>query len=454
MQATIGCLSRIVSRTLVNNVVNGKEASSSSNSNISQQPTRNLTHSASAQSVATNEIAEDYDSGHDHARLLTAVSGFPKSKGGYNIDHILKGQIGDDAYFTARHVDDWTNGGTSAGRAVTIPSPDHTASSPPSPLSSSPSTVPSAESLRSRINSHRRNSISVGDDRVHSVEQLLNPLNISENSVTSTRTSSSLNGLPTTSTHPRLRHCSSNSADVIGVADGVGGWRQYGIDPGQFSFRLMQSCERLVSSGYFASNQPARLLAQGFSEMQQCKKPVIGSSTACVAMLSHADGKLYSANIGDSGLLIVRDDKVVHRSAEQQHYFNTPFQLSLPPSEMASDVLSDRPEAADRYEFNVEDGDVIILATDGVFDNVPDALLVEQVSSIKGCTNDLVKIQQCCNSIAFLARQLSRDDNFLSPFAKNARRNGYADVSGGKEDDVTVMLAAVSLGANYSTSNR
>ena len=90
MQATIGCLSRIVSRTLVNNVVNGKEASSSSNSNISQQPTRNLTHSASAQSVPTNEIAEDYDSGHDHARLLTAVSGFPKSKGGYNIDHILK----------------------------------------------------------------------------------------------------------------------------------------------------------------------------------------------------------------------------------------------------------------------------------------------------------------------------------------------------------------------------
>ena len=76
----------------------------------------------------------------------------------------------------------------------------------------------------------------------------------------------------------------------------MGGWRQYGIDPGQFSFRLMQSCERLVTSGYFASNQPARLLAQGFSEMQQCKKPVIGSSTACVAMLSHADGKVRYEN--------------------------------------------------------------------------------------------------------------------------------------------------------------
>jgi hypothetical protein len=163
-------------------------------------------------------------------------------------------------------------------------------------LSSSPSTVPSAASLRSRINSHRRNSL--GDDEVNSVEQLLNPLNISGNSSsTSSAASSTLTGLQSSGSHSRTRHCSSNSADVIGVADGVGGWRQYGIDPGQFSFQLMQSCERLVKSGYFVSDQPARLLAQGFSEMQERKKPVIGSSTACLAMLSHTDGKVISHNI-------------------------------------------------------------------------------------------------------------------------------------------------------------
>ena len=55
------------------------------------------------------------------------------------------------------------------------------------------------------------------------------------------------------------------------------------------------------------------------------------------------------------------------------------FQLSLPPSEMASDVLSDLPESADRYEFNVQDGDVIIMATDGIFDNVPDSILVAEI---------------------------------------------------------------------------
>ena len=97
--------------------------------------------------------------------------------------------------------------------------------------------------------------------------------------------------------------------------------------------------------------------------MQEKKQQIIGSSTACLLMLSHTDLKLYTANIGDSGFLVVRHGAVVHRSHEQQHYFNTPFQLSLPPTELQSEVLSDRPESADQYEFSVEDGDVILLVS-------------------------------------------------------------------------------------------
>jgi len=95
--------------------------------------------------------------------------------------------------------------------------------------------------------------------------------------------------------------------------------------------------------------------------MQENKQQIIGSSTACLMMLSHTDLKLYTANIGDSGFLVLRQGEVVHRSQEQQHYFNTPFQLSLPPPELQSEVLSDRPESADQYEFSVEDGDVILM---------------------------------------------------------------------------------------------
>ena len=47
--------------------------------------------------------------------------------------------------------------------------------------------------------------------------------------------------------------------------------------------------------------------------MQESKAQVIGSSTACLMMLSHSDLKLYTPNIGDSGFLVVRRGEVVHR---------------------------------------------------------------------------------------------------------------------------------------------
>ena len=45
-----------------------------------------------------------------------------------------------------------------------------------------------------------------------------------------------------------------------------------------------------------------------------------------------------------------------------------------------------------RYEFHVQDGDVIVMATDGIFDNVPDSLLVAEINTIQGST-DPAKIQ-------------------------------------------------------------
>jgi len=302
------------------------------------------------------------------SRLVTAVSGFPKPGSSYNIDNILKGQIGDDAYFVARHVDEWSNNDF-------------------------------ADSIAAELSA---------DTTAAAIEPVV-----------------------------------GTNADVIGVADGVGGWRAYGVDPGLFSVNLMKCCERLVLAGYFAGNQPAKLLAQGFREMQENKQPIIGSSTACLMMFSHVDLKLYTANIGDSGFLVLRQGEVVHRSQEQQHYFNTPFQLSLPPTELVSQVLSDQPESADQYEFSVEDGDVILLATDGIFDNVPDTLLIQEMHKVQHC-KDFNTIQQTANSIALMARELSRDPKYLSPFCVNALAAGI-EAEGGKPDDITVLLATVSL---------
>lgn len=236
---------------------------------------------------------------------------------------------------------------------------------------------------------------------------------------------------------------STSNADVLGVADGVGGWRSYGIDPGEFSSFLMKTCERLVHCVNFNPQRPVNLLAYSYCELLEQKKPILGSSTACVLVLNRENSTVYTANIGDSGFMVVRKGEIVHKSDEQQHYFNTPFQLSLPPPGHDHNVLSDSPDSADTLSFAVKEGDVILVATDGVFDNVPEKLLLDVLKEVEGVT-DPVKLQMTANSLALMARSLSFDSDFMSPFAINARRNNI-NATGGKPDDITVVLATVAM---------
>lgn len=106
----------------------------------------------------------------------------------------------------------------------------------------------------------------------------------------------------------------------------------------------------------------------------------VGSSTACILILNRENNTISTANIGDSGYLVWRRGKVAHQSQEQTHYFNTPFQLSTP---YINNILSDRPESANQHTFAVEDGDIILVATDGVFDNVPENLLQEMLKQVR-----------------------------------------------------------------------
>lgn len=61
-----------------------------------------------------------------------------------------------------------------------------------------------------------------------------------------------------------------------GVADGVGGWRDYGVDPSQFSRTLMKTCERLVKEGRFMPSNPVGVLTSSYYELLQNKVPLLG----------------------------------------------------------------------------------------------------------------------------------------------------------------------------------
>lgn len=234
---------------------------------------------------------------------------------------------------------------------------------------------------------------------------------------------------------------SSPRCDTLGVADGVGGWRIYGIDPGQFSGFLMRSCERLVRSGEYDTGRPEELLARAYCNLLEQKQPILGSCTACVMALHRDSNTLHAANIGDSGLLVIRDGYIVCRSMEQQHHFNTPYQLAVAPPGHELNVLTDGPECAALLQFDMKRGDIVILATDGVYDNVSEEMLLQTLSSASG-TVDPVKLQLYANSVALIARSLSFNPNHDSPFSQHAKRHNI-NAPGGKPDDITVILASV-----------
>lgn len=244
---------------------------------------------------------------------------------------------------------------------------------------------------------------------------------------------------------------SQKNCDVLGVADGVGGWSSVGIDPSVFSSSLMKQCKRFIEKDDLATfettpdtpmalNTPIKILDEAYKSLIQRKdEQLIGSATACIILFDYTTNNLISANLGDSGFVVIRNDRIIHRSVEQQHYFNCPYQLAIYPKNVQN-VQQDKPDSAFVSVFQLAEGDLICLATDGLWDNLSDELLLKILKEKIQNHDDLAG---AAKKIVENAVQISLDNTYLTPFAISARQN-HLDYTGGKPDDITVLLARVS----------
>ncbi|RYO91329.1 hypothetical protein DL766_002000 [Monosporascus sp. MC13-8B] len=167
---------------------------------------------------------------------------------------------------------------------------------------------------------------------------------------------------------------------ALGIADGVGGWEESGVDPGDFSHGF---CNYMASAAWeykAAENSvplsPKALMQMGYDHVCKDRSIYAGGSTACVAIATE-DGKLEVANLGDSGFVQLRLNAVHSYSEPQTHAFNTPYQLSIVPASMLARAaafggaqLCDYPKDADLTRHNLKHGDILIFASDGVWDNL------------------------------------------------------------------------------------
>ncbi|KAJ0577855.1 putative protein-serine/threonine phosphatase [Helianthus annuus] len=222
--------------------------------------------------------------------------------------------------------------------------------------------------------------------------------------------------------------CSDKPA--IGVADGVGGWVDLGIDAGIYARELMYNSLTAVLDEPTDSTDPVRVLERAHSNTKSK-----GSSTACIIALTHQC--LSAINLGDSGFMVIRNGCTVFRSPAQQHNFNFTYQL-------ANGSNGDSPSSGQVFSIPVAPGDVIVAGTDGLFDNLyNNDITAVVVLAIRAGLGPQVMAQK----IAALARQRAQDKDRPTPFSAAAQEAGFR-YYGGKLDDITVVVSYITTSNN------
>ncbi|PCH34723.1 hypothetical protein WOLCODRAFT_124897 [Wolfiporia cocos MD-104 SS10] len=219
------------------------------------------------------------------------------------------------------------------------------------------------------------------------------------------------------------------------------------------------------------------------------KRLIEGSSTALLAVLEHPTARsrsrphgLFSpsprtapgpaviriAHLGDSMGMLIRGDEIVWRTDEMWWNFNTPVQLGP--------ASPTRPRDAQVCTLPVQADDILILASDGLSDNLWDEDVLDEVvrarrpflaaasasatpaqqTGVRGQLGRQALAAMLSEALCSRARRVaemrrsphrkegeSDGEDEEIPFARRAREHGKA-FRGGKPDDISVLVAVVS----------
>lgn len=224
------------------------------------------------------------------------------------------------------------------------------------------------------------------------------------------------------------------SLSAFGLADGVGGWVDRGVDAGKFSRALLRHVHKRMRSRSAALQRVdlPGVASEAFQAVRQ--ESFKGSCTLLLGQLQQDAVSLL--NLGDCGILVLRpmeqlprfhggtvttQMRNLYRSSSMLHRRNLPLQLSSEDKDLS------RLSHYDLVTLKLRRGDLLIAGTDGLFDNIGDLEL---------------------KSMA-LAHHKGRDrsaqalaDTLLQRAADAARAPAEFG-PGGKLDDIAIVVAEV-----------
>ena len=230
---------------------------------------------------------------------------------------------------------------------------------------------------------------------------------------------------------------------LLAVADGVGGWSTVpGANPSAYSRSLLDALYQFLLKGdlssAIASTGPAQLLYDSVDKACLQVRHILGSSTLSFALLLR-DDLLCLFNLGDSGIILMREGKCVLRSSPQCYQHNTPYQLGpkskTRPSDGVVQLVAPKP------------GDLILLATDGLFDNMEEENILEKLATLSNnISNGLVQKNQVGSLLTTYSAQLLSEARKSFSASTGMRKTPVISTRRfqfGKPDDVTILIGLI-----------
>ncbi|XP_041452111.1 protein phosphatase PTC7 homolog fig-like [Drosophila obscura] len=158
-------------------------------------------------------------------------------------------------------------------------------------------------------------------------------------------------------------------------------------------------------------------------DVQEVRHPVLASCHTGLLSLDRRTGTVTATSIGGCGFLVVRKGQIVARSIAGKLQVST-CPTSLPFLGVGTFLYGDinRPAA---QQFRAQSEDMLLLATDGFFDNVDDGCVLSLMNELAGGT-DPRRMHLYAETLALMARAAR---------PKETRHK--------KMDDITVVLAVV-----------
>ena len=225
------------------------------------------------------------------------------------------------------------------------------------------------------------------------------------------------------------------SEKALGVADGIGGvLTDFGVSSKQFSSELMSTCKELLTSKCIQGKEAVQL---ALKNMQSG-----GSSTYLIASI--LKNTLKVSILGDCSLLLFRKSigkvKIILKTAPKTYDKITPYQVSkaFSPSQLKNSKgqIRDRFKIdSDEYSVFVQEGDFVLMGSDGLFDNV----FEEDIFKIVKKNFD--SEEKVAEQVFQLAMEKSAGIE-ATPFS-NRFSNEKNFWVGGKRDDITVLASKI-----------